>query len=524
MIKDILDLDDGTTIESDVCIVGSGLAGIEAARTLARAGLRVVIAEGGRRRFDPRAQQLNRFVSVGRKLITPDPDIPITTYLAKEMRGESHMRQFGGTSNVWTGKWREFSPMDLENRPHVPNSGWPISHAELLETYREIERDYGFGDFQGFGESTAFSRLGAAVAGSGLQATFHYWDRLPLQPAEHFEAELRNSGRVAIVLGANAVELLPSDNGERISTLLCRSLEGRSLRFSATVFLVAAGGVETPRLLLASRSRDPRGIGNRHDLLGRFFMDHPKIKAGKLLPGRNFGLVPGRCAMYPRPRFQVSFALSDEEQRRHGLLNHIIMFSPKKRDLVHEFYEAWQADDRERFVRDGLEVARRPYQLLESVARRLKGKVQPLKVSFLFEQAPNPDSRLSLSNELDPLGMPKLAIDWRFSDLDERSFPRTIQRLTTAVSESGIGRLDFGDKPPTLDATIDSYHHMGATRMGETPQSGVVDRHCKVFGVENLYLASGSVFPTGHSFGPTLTILAMARRACAGIVRQFQPR
>ncbi|MEM8503405.1 MAG: GMC family oxidoreductase [Cyanobacteria bacterium P01_D01_bin.1] len=125
---------------------------------------------------------------------------------------------------------------------------------------------------------------------------------------------------------------------------------------------------------------------------------------------------------------------------------------------------------------------------------------------------PHKDSRITLSPERDPLGKRKTALDWRFTDQDKRSIAKTLQLLTERFECSGLGTFDFGDDPPMLETMTDAAHQMGTTRMASRPEAGVVDTNCRVFGTNNLYIASSAVFPTGLSYSPTFTILALARR------------
>jgi choline dehydrogenase-like flavoprotein len=494
MIEDINELDEGATVSGDVCVIGTGPAGTEAIRTLRRNGLRVVVAEGGRREFSKEMQELTRVENVGREVREPDPDCKLTPYLAPEHRGEGRLRQLGGNSNIWTGKWREFEPLDFAARPHVPMSGWPFGLDELRPIYREIERDYDFGDFAA-AEATA--KPFEEQAGRGrLSLSFHYWEAEPLRTAQRHADEFENDPDLRVVLGANAVELMQDEDG-RVTRLRCRSPEGREISIEANDFIVATGGIEAPRLLLASTGKDPRGIGNAHDLVGRYFQDHPKIKTGILHPGPNFHLLPGGAANFPRPRFKTAISLSPELQAEHGLLNHTLQFAPLPQ--------------------------KPPISLLGRLRARLRRSGResgPFKAAFIVEQAPNPESRVTLSVESDALGMRKPRLDWRLSEIDVRSFDTTLSLLTEELSRAGIGRLEFQGKRPAIEDTVDCRHHIGTTRMSATPETGVVDPDGRVWGTDNLWIASSAVFPTGHSYGPTLTILAVTRKACKAILRR----
>lgn len=496
MIEDISELAEGTTVRGDVCVVGTGPAGMEAIRYLRRNGLRVVVAEGGRREFSKEMQELTRVENVGRGVREPDPDCQLTPYLAPEHRGEGRLRQLGGNSNIWTGKWREFEPLDFAPRPHVPMSGWPFGLDALRPIYRAIERDYGFGDFAA-AEATA--RPFAERAGDRLALSFHYWEAEPLRTAKRHADELEADRDIRVVLGANAVELVEAEGGS-VARLRCRSPEGREIDFEAADFVIATGGIEAPRLLLASTGRSLDGIGNGAGLVGRCFQDHPKLKTGIFHPGPSFHLLPGGAANFPRPRFKAAVSLSSEMQAEHELLNHTLQFAPLP--------------------------PKPPRGLFGRVRERLRpvGHTDPgsgpYKASFIFEQAPNPESRVTLSEERDALGMRKPRLDWRLTELDARAFDATLSLLAEELARAGIGQLDFPGGMPTIENTVDCRHHIGTTRMGATPETGVVDPDARVFGTDNLYIASSAVFPTGHSYGPTLTILAVTRKACQAILRR----
>lgn len=496
MIEDISDLGEGTIVRGDVCVVGTGPAGMEAIRYLRRNGLSVVVAEGGRREFSKEMQELSRVESVGRKVREPDPHCKLTPYLAPEHRGEGRLRQLGGNSNIWTGKWREFEPLDFAPRPHVPWSGWPFGLGELRPLYREIERDYGFGDFAAAEKK---AEPFAERVESGLSLSFHYWEVAPLRTARRHADELAGDVGIRVILGANAIELV-QEQGGTVTRLRCRSPEGREIGFEAADFIIATGGIEVPRLLLASTARDPRGIGNEKDLVGRYFQDHPKIKTGIFHPGPNFHLLPGGAANFPRPRFKAAVSLSPELQAEHGLLNHTLQFAP---------------------------LAPQPSgSLVGRILQRLRRRrgtdpgPGPYKASFIFEQAPNPESRVTLSDQRDMLGMRKPRLDWQLTELDTRSFDATLALLAQQLLQAGIGRLEFSGRTPTIEDTVDCRHHIGTTRMGATPETGVVDADARVWGTDNLWIASSAVFPTGHSYGPTLTILAVTRKACQAILRR----
>jgi choline dehydrogenase-like flavoprotein len=523
VIRDVAQLEDGTVVRGDIAVVGAGLAGVELTRHLGRHGLRVVLLESGRLDFDPRTQELVRTESVGKPIREPDPEGPLNPYLPPAYRGESRIRQFGGTSNAWTGKWRTFDPFDFEERTWVPHSGWPISFEDLRPHYDAVRRDYALGDFEAPGRSEAIRHLRKIAGDGGLKLSFHVWQRQPLR-ARDYSTELSEARNVDVVLGANATEIVLSDDLRRVRAVVCRSLDGHRFEVEAQHFVLATGGREEARLLLASNRQIPAGIGNERDLVGRFYMDHFKHKLGVLRPSAELGNPPAvGTAKWPKPRFHTTFSLSEDVQRERSLLAHAIRFNPVYRydvgypgELVEEIREALRTRSARKLVPSALRLARSPADSWKVAQKRWhRGRGGPLdhyRVTMYAEQVPNPNSRLCLGRERDALGVPRLVADWRPTPLDHESFRRTLQGLTDAFASAGLGHLDFGPRPLTLDDTWDAAHPMGATRMAATPAEGVVDSDCRVFGTENLFIASSAVFPTGHSTAPTFTIVALARR------------
>jgi choline dehydrogenase-like flavoprotein len=474
VIRSITELEDSAVLRAEVGVVGAGLAGIDIARYLGRRGVRVVLLESGRLEFDPAIQELARVSHAGKPLRTHETHGHISTYLPPMYRGYSRIRQFGGTTNVWTGKWRIFDPLDFQERPWIPHSGWPITIEDLLPFYEETARDYGFGDFQAESESEFVLETRKLLAPAGLEPHLFYWEKTPTRAGTQSFEELKKAAAVEVLLGANATEIVLDDDLEHVRAIVFQSLDRRRFALHAKYFVLAVGGLEGPRLLLASNRQLPAGVGNARDLVGRFYMDHPKDMRGKLRPGRAIRFVIDGLQTQPRPRFGISFSLSQDLQRARSLPNHAVYLRPD-----------------------------RPSR---------KGLITYFDVKLGVEQMPNPDSRVYLGSRRDSLGMPELVVDWRFSLLDHEAFAVLVPSLTKAFAEVGLGRLDFGPQPLRLDEMMDASHHMGATRMAGDQSNGVVDRNCKVFGVGNLFIASSSVFPTPHAYSPTYTILAVARR------------
>jgi choline dehydrogenase-like flavoprotein len=331
-----------------------------------------------------------------------------------------------------------------------------------------------------------------------------------------------------VILGANATEIVLDEGLERVRSIRFGSLAGGRHELEAEHFVLAVGGLEGARLLLASNRQLPAGIGNEHGLVGRFHAGHPKHRQGVLWPGRTLA-QPRRVgtADHLRPSYHTTFQLSPAEQRDRGVLNHALRLIPRYRfdygypaRRAQALRGALEASSPSRAARSALALARSPRALGKVLAKTLHrgpgARLDHYALVMYLEQAPNPESRVYLAPEHDALGMPKLVVDWRLNSLDRQSFERTHEGLREGFERAGLGRLDFGSA--TLDDTFDAAHHIGATRMAYSPAEGVVDPQCRVFSTDNLYIASSSVFPTGGSMAPTLTIVALARRVAAHLV------
>ncbi|WP_342799612.1 GMC family oxidoreductase [Hyella patelloides] len=451
----------------------------------------MILIESGRDQFEPSIQALNDVIFAGKRHRELNPNSYYHQYLPPELRGVSRVRQFGGTSNVWTGKWKYLQSSDFEARPWVDNSGWPISFTDLLEHYRSAGKDYGFGDLEAEAMRPEIVALRAKIAAHGLKMSSFYWEETPTRTAVRFGEEMRRLKNLQVVLGATVTELKLDDSCQRVTAISCSSLEGRELIVEGETVILAAGAFETARILLASNSQLPDGIGNAHDLVGRFYTDHPKHHTGSLRPGSLAQEYAQELQYAPKPRFCICFALDDVTQQEQKLLEHVLYLQPIYEKPLERLWRNFRGRPAYRDDNDSISTYR---------------------VKFVTEQAPHKGSRVKLAKEPDKLGKKKLEVDWCFTDQDRQSMEKTIKLLTHRFAEAKLGTFEFGDDPPNLETMTDAAHQMGTTRMGNRPEEGVVDTNCRVFGTENLYVASSAVFPTGPSYSPTFTILALARR------------
>lgn len=523
MLVDLSACEDGTGFEADLCIVGAGAAGITLARALRGTGLDVCLLESGGLDFDARTQALYEGESTGR------PYYPLDG---------ARLRFFGGTTAIWGGRCVPLDDIDFAPRPGVPYSGWPLTADELAPYYRRTAEllELPFRHF----DATLWRRVPAsppAFREERIVTRFWQFDEAYWRFGFANCRDIVDSGNIRAVIHANVVDIATDENARHVRHLEIASLSGVRGRVRARAYVLACGGIENARLLLASNRVAPAGLGNGRDLVGRFFMEHPHARIGEVE-------APDRAALWSA--FRKHFArgghklipalrLGDPVQRREGVLNPAATLRFERAagagvPAGRAIYERIRTHaPPNRHMRRLWRLYRRGNDLLQHWGERplrtaqLRRGLGRLCVIARAEQAPNPDSRVRLSAERDALGMAKASLDWRLTELDTRSLRVFVETLDAELRRLAVGRAApapwlagaGGDWPvdPTVGRhPLGGYHHMGTTRMASDPTRGVVDAQCRVHGVDNLYIAGSSLFPTGGWANPTMTLMALALR------------
>lgn len=533
----------GTRLECDVCIVGAGAAGITLALELAQSALSVILLESGGHAPDAATQDLY------------DGDVadPSVHSLPRHYR----RRQFGGTTTIWGGGCVPYDPIDFEDRDYVPFSGWPFGREEMDRWYPRANRLLEAGDFRYHVADALPGQPRELVPGFRSERvldTLVERNSPPTDFARRYGPLLRDLPRVRVLLHSNCTHIAALPEGHSIDHLKVATLDGNEFTVAARRFVLATGGLEVPRLLLASRDVHPDGIGNDRDLVGRFYMRHLSGSVGRLhLPVRasslRYGIHTSPDGIYCRRLFSIS----PDEQRRARIGNIIMRLWSPMADPTHRsgglstlyLLGKLLPYERKKWSRGVPEPAGLVAKHIRNVAtdpagaaafasrvvrRAFTGRNYPTmmtgpradwySLNFVSEQEPNPQSRVRLGDRRDALGMPRLHIDWRYTAGDVRTVTHAYRVVADEFARTGAGRFEHADEE--VEQTIrfnGAYdaHHIGTTRISDTPSTGVVDRHCRVHGVENLFVCSASVFPTGSHALPTLTIVAMAVRLAAHI-------
>jgi choline dehydrogenase-like flavoprotein len=496
----------GSTLAGDVCVIGAGAAGITLARALAAKGHDVVLLESGGFEPDAKTQALYRGKTVGLPI---DPNVHLELDAPR-------LRYFGGTTNHWAGFCRPFPALDFAARPYVPRSGWPIERASLDQYYAGAMGVIRLGPYD---YSTASWREQGLLAPAFVdddvvqQMLFQVADNPVL--GHVYKDEIVAAAAIKLALWSNVTELVLDTGGNAIDHVEVRTLGGNHFRAQARQYVLATGGLEVPRLLLASDQQRPKGIGNETDQVGRSFMEHVNVSVGPMpltvdTAGlKSFELQPVTVDVEGESRklsLQTVAVLAPDIQEREGLRSLEVTlefpFAPDDQRLQ-KIYPG---------VQQGVDLLR---------AEGVDVRTVP-SARILAEQEPNPASRVTLVRARDALGMRRIELDWRITTADRVSILTSMRLMAEHVAAQGFGRLrlDIGGfhdfdatKADDLDFVVGTgSHHIGTARMSTAPADGVVDPDCKVHSVANLYVGGSAVFPTCGANPPTLTIVALALR------------
>lgn len=532
---------DGQLLQPEICIVGAGAAGIAMALQFIDTGTQVLLLEAGGEKDDAETQALYEGSVADAALHSP----------ADRYR----QRRFGGSTTIWGGRCVPFDPIDFEPRDYIAHSGWPFDYEQLQRYYAPANRLCEAGEFA-YTTERAFAQQPRPML-AGFHS--HCFDANTLErfscPTDfgtRYAHRLRAADNIRVILNANVTALSLNAGGNAVESITARTLNGKTMTVQAQRVVLAVGGLEVVRLLLANRDVHPRGIGNQHDVVGRYYMCHLAGTIGSLQ-------VDGPAEAVVWHGYDVSdegiycrrrLSLAPAAQRGLGVGNFIArLHHPRIADPAHRsgflsllYLMRWLVpyeyakrlfdggdgrrvwpDHLRNVVLDAFGTLAFAWHLLRDrkLAQRkfpsliITPKNQCYSLDFHAEQEPNRDSRVTLSDDCDALGQPRLHIDWRYTRKDVETVQRALALFAEEIARSGIGRFSYD--PDSVEAEMTRYgayggHHIGTARMGKDPRSSVTDANGRVHGIDNLYIAGSAVFPTSGQANPTLTIVALALR------------
>lgn len=506
--------------ECDICLVGSGPAGSVLARELSGTDLRVVLLESGTTARCATADDLNAVENVG--------------YPRTLDQWAVRNRILGGSSHTWGGRCAPFDAEDLEARSWLPGSGWPMALADLDAYLDRSAAPLGLARGRWPSDARFWASAGRATPGRApdprlLRPVLWQYSR---DEAETYLYEYARFGRsladriganVTVVTSATVLRVDPVPSGTAVQAVVFAGPDGQRRSLATRIAVLCSGGIENPRLLLASNTVVPCGLGNARDLVGRYFMDHLRgpVATFDLAEAARLQARLGRYNVRGH-LFRAGLRLSPELQRSEGLLNAAVWLGE---DVAAD--DPWNALRRLRAREPGAVadlglVVRGAGLVVRGLGdyfvahNGVPRKYAALSLDGMCEQVPDRDSRLSLSERSDRFGTPLPRIDWRVHPDESRSLRRLARLVADEAERMGLPApvlADWVRDGAEMPATFrDVAHPTGTTRMAESPADGVVDADGQVHGVEGLYVAGSSVFPTASHCNPTQMIVALAIR------------
>ena len=520
---DARNLPNNSIINGDVCIVGAGAAGLSIALDWMTGPYKIILLESGGFEFDNDVQDLINGTTSGQKYY------PLRA---------SRLAMFGGTTGHWAGMCSPMDNIDFEKRDWVPHSGWPITRQDLDYYYEKAHKTIQLGPYnydldywQKQDPDLKSFQLDNDVVWTKL------WQINSLRFGPTYADTIKKAKNIHLYTYATLTNILANEEVSEIREVTLKNTAGKTHTVRAKHFILAGGTIQNTRMLLASNTQAIKGLGNDNDNVGRYFMEHLEIQSAEL-----WLYKPFLAKLYTWGNVYGELSISEKAQKEHRILNGTAGLSPLSiAKYTKPRMEIWQnADPRksmDNVMQNWVEAAREANAELygEDDFDSLKTEEEKLtKLLELFdklsmtntfefqtriEQAPNPDSRVTLGRDRDALGMPRVNLHWQLTELDKRSIRTIYQLIGQQMGLAGLGRVklkeylqDELDNTSWPDGTNAGWHHMGATRMSDDPKKGVVDANCQIHGIHNLYVAGAGCFSTSSAPNPTLTLVALSLR------------
>jgi choline dehydrogenase-like flavoprotein len=495
-------------ISAEVVIIGSGAAGTSLAHDLSANKHSVIICEGGKDNYSEQSQECYSGSATNRDL----------TFGLKGSR----LRFFGGSTNCWAGGCGELENEDYIHRDWVSNSGWPIEKSELDSYYKKASNflDIPREIFNANNNKDINQILGFDTK------SLVYTNKVRFK--DEYNNLFKKDKNVNLLLEANLFSLNRGIESNKISSVTIKDFSGITKIIKGKVFVLCCGGIENARILLNSENINHGALGNQNDNVGRFFCDHPIAPCATLI--NENGITEKSALDINRHRRTTKnitvpyYKIPFEVQEKYKILNTVINFQSQENQLSQASLSAFKiktALSGKSGIKidktDYLNVLKDPISVTKAWYKRSNNFKTRIALRFQIEQEPNRNNRITLTNDKDSLGLPKVNLAWDFTDIERRSIDIAMYYTANVLHKNKLGSLMVDDflienKKELPYDLRGGQHHSGTTRMSSSESNGVVNRDLLVHGVKNLHVLGGSVFPTNSWVNPTFTIIALSLR------------
>lgn len=518
MIIDGKQLDRSQSFQADICIIGAGVAGIVLAKELMGSGKKVLLIDSGGEHYDQATQDIYQAEKFPETF--PDPHY-------------SRLRFLGGTSNHWENNTSPFSPIDFEKRAWVPNSGWPISFKDIEPYY--LKAAYYCGTKEDSYDTSYWAKqLNAKDLLADSKAIETSMAKSSIPPVRFFHQygdSLKTSDQIRILTHANLIDIEFNSKNKKVESVTVQSFNSIKHSISAESFVFCMGGIENARMLLIFNEKYQNQLGNQGDSVGRYFMEHPTVRAAHF-----FARDEKKFKLYERHNlgernvlgfFQIREEKLKEAETTNVRMPLIAANNYELSDGISSFHvisdAAKNTEVPDDFGTHIFNILADIDMVAEAVSRKSLDKslfdsadeFAGFQIPMMTEQSPYRENRIKLGSDIDALGLKRIIIDWQVMQHDKDLIWKSLEVVAREVGALGLGRLKImrEHKRHIWGSQLGfAHHHMGTTRMADSPKDGVVDSNLKVFGCDNLYIAGSSSFSTGSHVPPTLTIAALSLR------------
>jgi choline dehydrogenase-like flavoprotein len=533
MIIEPHNIDGDKIIKADLCLIGSGPASLTILDALKDLNLKIIIIPGGKFSFNKKNQKLYKGI--------------IDEGSSHEPLTENRFREFGGSGNYWGGRCVPLDEIDFIKKKWIKNSGWPIKFSDFIKYYQEASK---FLNISLYDKRKNFFTKNLKEIIKKMDDRYLTSKKLESwSPILNFKKKfLKIIKKDNIIVIDNSHLIKINTDNKKVTTINCK-VDNQTFKIRSHKYVLACGGIENPRILLNSKNKfHPKGIGNANDLVGRFYMSHHAGIFLNLNPFNRknifYNYLKDSNGIYQRSRwwlndkfqkkkrvgnaiFFLSYTANSKDMGAQGRLFELVKLS---KQIISNKKNIFNFKIIKQIIKILFNLSIIRYAVMYSYLRLKKNRIPSVLpdlnskyfgIYHQIEQTPCYNSQIKLDKKKDILGQQLVKLNLRFNSIDFKTVLKSHEYLIKRIKILKIGDLQkkYNKKilmqlfKNRINNNFNSMaHHIGTTRMGSSNKNGVVDKNCKVFGINNLFIAGSSVFPTSGHANPTFTIVALSLR------------